>query len=125
MEGKQYKKFWEISLWKDAFLLQEEVFGLLSGFPSAEKYGLGKQLLNASNSVVANIAEMHGRYYFKDKIRVLYIARGELQETQSHLFVAKSRGYIKRTLCLSLVTKYQHLAKQINSTILHFSKKKK
>lgn len=125
MEGKKYQDFWDTNLWKKAFACQKEVFCLLQYFPPEEKYGLGKQLLNASNSVVANIAEMHGRYYFKDKIRVLYIVRGELQETQSHLIVAVSRGYLSQSICKKMVQTYQSLSKDINKTILHFSKKSK
>ncbi len=112
-----YQKFYEMEMWKEAFNLQKEVFELTSTFPKDERYGLISQINNSSNSVVANIAESHGRYHFSDKIRVLYIVRGELSETQSHLIVAASRKYITETACTNLVSEYETLKIKINNAI--------
>jgi four helix bundle protein len=120
-----YKKFHETELWKEAFLLQKEVFQLTQQYPRNELYGLSSQSDDASNAVCANIAEAHGRYYFGDKVRVLYIARGEIEEMQSHLFVATSRGYINKEISVSLVNKYEDLKKQLNNAVRDYWQKKK
>jgi len=112
-----YQKFYEMEMWKEAFNLQKEVFELTSTFPKDERYGLISQINNSSNSIVANIAESHGRYHFADKIRVLYIVRGELSETQSHLIVAASRKYITEIVCTKLVSDYETLKIKINNAI--------
>ncbi|MBI2436337.1 MAG: four helix bundle protein [Candidatus Magasanikbacteria bacterium] len=58
---------------------------------------------------MANIAEAHGRYFFKDKIRVMYIVRGEIEETQSHLWVAYSQKYIDKDTWLDIEKRYDKL----------------
>lgn len=121
---KKYLKFYETGIWQEAYGLQKEVFALTKDFPKNERYGLSSQLDDSSNSVCANIAEEHGRYYFADKMRVLYIVRGELQETQSHLIVAKSRGYVTKEKCTELVNRYEKLMIRINGRIRDFSDKK-
>ena len=56
-----------------------EIYEITKNFPAWEKFCLVKQLIKAANSIIANIAESQGRYFFKDKNRALYIARGELE----------------------------------------------
>lgn len=65
-----------------------KIYKITSKFPPEEKYNLTSQLRSSANSVVALIAEAHGRYYYADKCRVLYQSRGECGETQSHLSVS-------------------------------------
>lgn len=121
---KEYKKFYETDIWIEAYELQKDVFDLTRKFPKEEKYGLGGQLNDSSNSVVANIAESHGRYHFADKIRVLYIIRGEVEETQSHLIVAVSRRYASKEEITHLVERYERLKMKINGYIGDLSRKK-
>ena len=82
------KAFYELRIWQKGYELLMEIYRITSTFPKKEQYGLTSQLRNSANSVIANIAEGHGRYYFADKVRVLYTARGEVEETRSHLRVA-------------------------------------
>ena len=121
---KKYKKFFEEDLWKEAFDLQKEVFKITKKFPTEEKFGLRSQLNNSSNSVMANLAEEHGRFYFGDKVRMLYIVRGEVEETQSHLICAVSRQYVGQKMCSELVEKYEKLKIKLNGRISDFSRKK-
>lgn len=121
---KEYKKFYEMDIWVEAYELQKEVYELTRKFPKEEKYGLCGQSNDSSNSVVANIAESHGRYHFADKIRVLYIVRGEVEETQSHLIVAVSRGYALKEEVTRIVGRYERLKMKINGNIGDFSRKR-
>lgn len=124
MPEKGYLKFYEMDIWKDAFELQKEIFILTKTFPKHERYGLSGQMDDASNSVCANIAECHGRYHFADKIRVLYIVRGEIEETQSHLLIAESRSYITTEIMKHLAQRYEQLKIKINNTILDYRQRK-
>lgn len=78
-------KFYQLDIWKEGHKLLMEIYKITEVYPKEERYGLISQTRESANSVIANIAEARGRYYYADKIRVLYIARGEIQETQSHL----------------------------------------
>lgn len=122
-ENNRYKKFFEEKDWKDGYELQKKVFKLTTSFPKDEEFGLKRQLNNSSNSIIANMAEAHGRYHFMDKVRVLYIVRGEIEETQSHLIVSQSRGYIAKEVSIEIISKYENLKKQINGKIGYFSNK--
>lgn len=121
---KKYQKFYELDIWQRAYKLQKEVFELTQTYSKDERFGLISQTNNSSNSVVANIAESHGRFYYADKIRVLYIARGEIEETQSHLFVAYSRNYVQSKEVNHLVGEYEKLKIGVNNYISDFSNKK-
>lgn len=93
------------------------VYRSTRGFPSEEKFGLTDQLRRSANSIIANIAESQGRYFLKDKVRVLYQARGELEETRSHILVAKELKYISQNDAAVLDGEYNGLGIGINSYI--------
>jgi len=116
MEGR-YKKFYELDIWVKAFELQKEIFELSKDFPKSEQFGLMPQITRSANSVLANIAEADGRFHFLDKIRVLYIARGEIQETQSHIFVAAGRRYINSETSQSIIGRYESVKMKLNCLI--------
>ena len=98
---------------------------LTQNFPKHERYGLSSQLDNSANSVIANIAEAHGRFYYGDKIRVLYTSRGEIEETQSHLIVSASRGFVSEDKSAALVDRYEKFKMKLNNYISNFWEQKK
>ena len=66
--------------------------------PPEEKWDLAHQIRSSSKSVMANIAEGCGRYYYGDAIRFCYNARGSLDETVNHLITALDLNYIPQNL---------------------------
>ena len=68
--------------------LAAEAYRISKLLPRAEEYRLTSQLLRAATSVVANIAEGHGRGTRKDYARHVRIARGSLSETEALLLLA-------------------------------------
>lgn len=94
-----------------------EVYDATEKYPREEKYSLISQTSRSASSVIANIAEAHGRYYYADKVRVLYIARGEIQETRSHLSIALGRKYITQEKFNYLDNEYQGLYQGASSYI--------
>ena len=86
--------FRDLRIWQKGFKLLNEVYEVTKKFPDEEKFCITQQIRKSANLIIANIAEAHGRFYYKDKIRVIYISRGELEETRSHLLVAKGLGYV-------------------------------
>lgn len=75
--------------------IHEQVVPLL---PPEEKWDLAKQIRDSSKSVMANITEGYGRYYYQDNVRFCYIARGSLDETTNHLITALDLNYISGPL---------------------------
>ncbi len=76
-----YKNFYDMPVWQTGAKMVEEIYLISKNFPTEEKYALTSQLRRSANSIIANFAESYGRYFYKDKIRVLYIARAEAEET--------------------------------------------
>ncbi len=56
------KTFHELKIWQEGYELLMKIYDITTKFPNDEKYGLSMQLRNSANSVIANIAESHGRY---------------------------------------------------------------
>lgn len=118
----QYTDFHELNIWKHGFEMLMIVYTVAETFPSKEKYALSDQLRRSANSIIANIAESHGGFSYKDKIRVLYISRGEIVETRSHLAVAYARKYIDQETFSKLNSGYTTLTKQLNKYIQTLAK---
>jgi len=109
--------FYDLKVYQKGYELLMEVYANTSSFPREEQYSLTSQLRSSANSIIANIAEAHGRYYFADKVRVLYTARGEVEETRSHLRVALGLKYITQQTFNSLDREYEGLGKGISMYI--------
>lgn len=88
------KTFEELDCWKMAADLRRKVSELAKSFPSDEKYRLVDQIIRASRSVTANIAEGYGRYHHQEYAQFCRQSRGSLYELIDHLLVAKDEGYI-------------------------------
>jgi four helix bundle protein len=104
-----------------AVRVNKDVLPLL---PIDEKWSLNQQLRRSSQSIPANIAEGHGRYYFQDNVRFCYIARGSLEETLSHLAYANKVGYLSDTLYKCLAADGENLNRLINGYIGFLKKSK-
>jgi four helix bundle protein len=101
--------------------IHKEVLPLL---PVEEKWALNQQIRRSSQSIPANIAEGHGRFYFQDNVRFCYIARGSLEETLSHIVHAQRVGYIPETLFNSFALDGENLNRLINGYIGFLKKSK-
>jgi four helix bundle protein len=97
---------------------------VLNKLPASERYELYSQILRASRSSTANIAEGWGRYHFKDNIRFLVNARGSVAEILDHGIEAKSWNYIsddtlneirkQTTRCLQVINGYIRYLRKSN-----------
>jgi len=65
--------------------------------PAKEKFQLTSQVIRASRSATANLAEGYGRYQYPDMTRFARQARGSLYELLDHLTVALDEGYITKS----------------------------
>jgi four helix bundle protein len=104
-----------------AVRINKEILPLL---PAEEKWSLSQQIRRSSQSIPANIAEGHGRFYFQDNVRFCYIARGSLEETLSHIVYAYKVGYITEPLYKTFVLDGENLNRLINGYIGFLKKSK-
>ena len=104
------KSFEELDCWKKASLLRRNLSGRIKKFPFEEKYRLVDQILRASRSVTANIAEGFGRFHYKENAQFCRHARGSLFELIDHLIVAYEEQLITED-------EYNELKEQIMSCL--------
>ena len=75
-------------VWQRSIELTAEAYRLSTVFPRHELFGLTSQLRRACVSVAANIAEGNGRTR-REYLHFLGIARGSLNEVETHLHIAR------------------------------------
>ena len=87
------KTFEELDCWKKAVALRKKLFLIVKTFPPDEKFRLIDQILRASRSVTANIAEGFGRFHYQEYIQFCRQSRGSLYQIIDHLIVAAEEKY--------------------------------
>lgn len=68
--------FRDLEIWQDGKGLREYIGELCGSFPIVEKYRLTDQMIKASRSVTANIAEGYGKYHYQENIQFCRHTRG-------------------------------------------------
>ena len=105
----------------EVYLLSEKlshrVWEIVILWPNFEKFGLGKQLTSAVDSISANIAEGYGRYFVKENIHFCFYARGSLLETKSWIRKAQARGLIDEIRAIQLMSDLEGIHRKLNSYI--------
>jgi four helix bundle protein len=93
----KFDGFEEIGAWQKAYAATMRIYRVTEDGRFSRDFGLRDQIRRASVSVMANIAEGHGRRSNIEFANLLNIARGSAHEVQSHLYIAKALGYIEET----------------------------
>ncbi len=93
----KFSKFEEIQAWQKAHEITLKIYRLTSNNEFSRDFGLKDQIRRASVSIMANIAEGHGRKSNSEFANFLNLARGSVAEVQSHLYVARGLKYISQT----------------------------
>jgi len=78
---------------------------------------VGKQLVEAADSVGANIAEAYGRFHYAEKVTFFYYARGSLFETKYWINRARTRELLENETALAYATELTNLARQLNALL--------
>lgn len=115
--------FEDLEAWKLARSLRNEIFVLTKTFPPEEKYRLTDQLVRASRSISANIAEGYGRYHYKENAKFCRIARGSLIEVLDHLICAFDCSIIDQELLNEYRIKIAQNKKVLNGYIAYLIKR--
>lgn len=89
--------FEDLEVWQDARVLVKLVYNACNTTPLAKDFALRNQLIRSAISIMANIAEGHGRRGDREFMHFLKIARGSCSETLSHMYVANDMQMIDQT----------------------------
>jgi len=118
------KSFEELECWKKAAALRKQLSLLVKTFPSEERYRLCDQIIRASRSVTANIAEGFGRFHYQENIQFCRQSRGSLFELIDHLIVGQEEGYINIDQLEALKKEIQECLAILNGFINYLNKAK-
>jgi four helix bundle protein len=91
-----FRKFEEINAWKKARIVTQKVYELTRHTDFSKDFGLKDQSTRAAVSIMANIAEGHGRRTAKDFAYFLGVARGSAIELQALFYAAFDQEYVNQ-----------------------------
>ncbi len=117
MEKRKYDDFRDLEVWKRCRDIRKKVWDLCKGFPSEEKYRLSDQMIRASRSSTACIAEGYGRNSTNDYIHFLRIASGSLYELQTQMEISLNLQYIDRREFENLYELSREIERMLSSLI--------
>ncbi|HRE11499.1 MAG TPA: four helix bundle protein [Ignavibacteria bacterium] len=116
--------FETLEIWQGGRELRREISELTKNFPNVEKYRLTDQMIRASRSVTANIAEGYGRYHYQENIQFCRTSRGSLYELIDHFITAFDENYIDEVECNLYKEKIDILIAKTNGYIAYLKKRK-
>lgn len=119
-----YETFEDLEVWKLGSDIRTKLSQLAKELPKEEKYRLSDQIVRASRSVTANIAEGFGRYHYQENIQFCRQARGSLMELIDHLTVTLDDNYITKEQFEIYKDKILHCTKVLNGYIAYLKKAK-
>lgn len=113
-----YDHFYDLPVYKTCRTFRKRISEVVRrNFPNNEEYRLKAQVLNASRSVTANLAEGFGRYHHQENIQFCRQARGSLTETMYHMIVAFDDGFINDGALKEINDEYKTCLKELNGYI--------
>jgi len=111
-EGLQGLRIYQL-----AEALADEVWNEVITWRPFSRDTVGRQFVDAADSIGANIAEGYGRFHYRDMRQFQLIARGFLEETGHWLRRARRRNLIAEKRFNGLDGLSRELAPQLNAYI--------
>lgn len=116
--------FEDLLVWKVSRDLRKRISILCKQLPEEEKFKLKDQMLRASRSATANIAEGYGRFHFQENIQYCRQARGSLYELIDHLSCGFDEDYFNKSEVSELKEETIRAIKLVNGYIGYLNKSK-
>ncbi|MCK9244442.1 MAG: four helix bundle protein [Candidatus Marinimicrobia bacterium] len=107
----------ELKVYKIAQEFSECVWDAVKSWNYFEKDTIGKQLIRATDSIAANIAEGFGRFHFNENRLFCYYARGSIYETKAWLTKAFRRKLISSEKYQAFLKSIEDLSIRLNNYI--------
>ena len=120
----KYNDFRDLETWKKCREIRQKTWKLCKSFPIVEKHRLSDQMIRASRSSTANIAEGYGRFHFQENIQFCRQARGSLYELIDHVLVAEECEYIDQSLADDLTEEIKTSIIVLNGYIKYLKSRK-
>jgi len=114
---KRFLQLNDLTCYKTAFSFCNKVWDIVIKWDYFARDTIGKQFVNAADSISANIAEGFGRYHKKDKIKFYYYSLGSVKECFDWLNKAKMRNLISEELFLELNDLVEKLPREVHQLI--------
>ncbi|MBW2003611.1 MAG: four helix bundle protein [Deltaproteobacteria bacterium] len=124
MEESKYHDFRDLEVWKRCRDIRKQIWALLRDFPEEEKYRLSDQMIRASRSSTACIAEGYGRYHYQENIQFCRQSRGSLYELIDHILVAEECEYIDHGVSQTRIDEIKTSIVVLNGYIRYLKKRK-
>ena len=87
------KSYRDLIVWQKSLKLLFDIYRLTVAFPRDERFGAVSQLRRAAMSILANIAEGHGRATRGEYLNQLSVAQGSINEVETLLIVSRELGF--------------------------------
>jgi len=97
--------------------LAEEIYRITKDGQFAKDWGLKDQVRRAAVSIPSNISEGFERYSNKEFRQFLLIAKGSAGEVRTHLYLARSLGYLTPLESESLITSCIEVSRLVGGLI--------
>jgi len=117
--------FEDLEVWQAARALRREFAELVKRLSSDERYRLVDQILRASRSVTANIAEGYGRFHYQENIQFCRQARGSLFELVDHLTVLLDEAVFSREEFEALRVEIFRVVRMLNGYVKYLQRRKR
>ncbi|MBC8316834.1 MAG: four helix bundle protein [Desulfobulbaceae bacterium] len=121
----KFGDFRDLDVWKQCRGIRLKIFKETRNLPTHEKYDLVSQMVRASRSATACIAEGYGRYHYQETIQFCRQSRGSLYELIDHLTAAEDSGYFTENTVKDMVLEIKKTIKILNGYIRYLQQQKK
>ena len=122
--GQEIADFRDLEAWKHCREIRQAMWELCREFPNDERFRLSDQIIRASRSSTACIAEGYGRFHYKENMQFCRQARGSLYELIDHITAAVDCGYVNREQAEVIIGDVTNAVKVLNGHIRFLKKQK-
>ena len=124
MEESKYDDFRDLKVWQQCRNIRKTIWDLCKNFPGEEKYRLSDQMIRASRSSTACVAEGYGRYHYQENIQFCRQSRGSLYELIDHVGVAVECDYVDHKYGEGLMKEIKTAIRTLNGYIKYLKNRK-
>ena len=122
---KRYLQLNDLTSYKSVFEFSNSVWDIVIKWDYFAKDTIGKQFVNAADSISANIAEGFGRYHKKDKVKFYYCSLGSVKECTDWCNKAKIRDLLSEDIYVKISEILERLPREIHQLIKFTNEKLK
>jgi four helix bundle protein len=109
----QINSYKDLLVWQKGVDVVTAVYTMSKRFPPEECFALSLQIQRAVVSIVANIAEGHGRGTRNDYAHFLDMANGSIAEVETLLTVARNLSYCDDFECSTIEKQLSEIGKML------------